>query len=72
LMRGEPTTQITRGSDVDGAIAELQEIDVPHRGTRPPALLTELRGTLLRLIGFGWQALGMVGFELACHPKPKA
>jgi hypothetical protein len=59
LMGRHSTSQIVRRADVDVAIAQLEEVDVPHVVT-----------VSLRSYGASGDTLRAAGLRVARHPKP--
>jgi hypothetical protein len=58
-MRRNSTSKIVRRADVDIAVAEFKEMDVPHVATVFP-----------RSSGASGDTLRPVGLRVACYPKP--
>jgi hypothetical protein len=59
LMGRHSTSQIVRRADVDVAIAQFEEVDVPH-----------VVAVSLRSYGASGDTLRSAGFRVARHPKP--
>jgi hypothetical protein len=59
LMGRHSTSQIVGRADVDVAIAQFEEVDVPHVVT-----------VSLRSYGASGDTLRSAGLRVACHPKP--
>src|SRR5690242_11871168 len=60
IMGRESPSQIIRRADVDVAVFQFEEIDVPHAGSRSPCAPAELRETPYALR------------SVASHPKREA
>jgi hypothetical protein len=59
LMRCNSTTKIVGRTDIDVAVVQFEEVDVPHAAT-----------VSLRSFGASGDTLRPVGLRVACHPKP--